>query len=65
MSVRPAQFRVQHSRCYGASRPALPIAVIPAQAGIHFDGARKGNMDSRVRGNDAVLKVLAALEGWT
>ena len=63
MSFRPSPFRVIRARPMGCSRPALPIAVIPAKAGIHFDGVAKSNMDSRFRGNDAVLKMLAEVEG--
>jgi hypothetical protein len=63
MSFRPAPFRVPQTRCYGASRSALPMAVVPAHAGIHFRGAPKDSHDSRPSGNDGVMKVLALVEG--
>ena len=63
MSVRPNPFRVTRARPLGCSRSTFPMAVIPAQAGIHFRGPPKSSMDSRFRGNDGVMKVLSALEG--
>jgi hypothetical protein len=35
-----------------ASAPPAHTAVIPAQAGIHFDLHAKSKMDSRFRGHD-------------
>jgi hypothetical protein len=32
----------------------MSFPVIPAQAGIHLDLARHGNMDSGLRRNDAI-----------
>ena len=66
MSFRPAAFRVPQARCYGSSRPSLPLtAVIPAQAGIHFRGAPKSCVDSRSHANDDVMRVLALVEDCT
>ena len=47
-----------------AKAAKLNPIVIPAKAGIHSSASARVDMDSRFRGNDRKLVLLAALASW-